>query len=289
MSRSLAVFSALVGLAVVAAGGLTACEPVKDGIWVDPVYPIVRYDDLAYATVYDEHGQPETLKLDLYAPTDDPRSKRPVIVWAHGGSFTSGDKSSMRWIPEAWAKRGYVVASINYRVRESLGQVTFPLNTQELIAVMEAKEDMQGAVRWMKNAAPMFKLDPTRVSVGGYSAGAVMADITATTADVPGGSGTPNQTSIVCTAVSVSGAGSDLFVDRSDAGAIFLHGSDDTTVPYAEAVKTYDAMVAAGVPAKLVTYAGVAHGVPAAEPDDLIAQSSAWLKAQMVDRVGGCG
>lgn len=279
--------TAVAVLGVLAA--LTACEPVKEGIWDAPVYEVGRYDDLAFATVRDEDGQLETLRLDLYEPLDDPRTKRPVIVFAHGGSFTSGDKSSMRWIPEAWAARGYVVASIDYRLREDLGAVRFPLNTQELIAIIEAKEDMQGAVRWLKAAAPMFRLDPTRVSVSGYSAGAVMALITATTADVPGGSGTPGQTSVVCTAVSISGAGTSLFVDASDAGALFLHGTADTTVPYAEADATYDAMVAAGLPTRFVPFDGVGHGVPADRPDELIAESSAWLKAQMVERVGGCG
>jgi acetyl esterase/lipase len=284
--RELAMAVAMAALAV---GSLAACEPTKEGIWVDPVYPVVRYDDLAYATVRDEDGQLQTLHLDLYAPGDDPRTKRPVVVWAHGGSFTSGDKTSMRWIPEALAARGFVVASIEYRLREDMSPVRFPLSTQELIAIIEAKEDMQGAVRWLKAAAPMFKLDPTRVSVAGYSAGAVMALITATTADVPGGSGTRDQTSIVCTAVSVSGAGSSIFIDPSDAGALLLHGDRDTTVPYAEAKATYDAMVADDLAAELVTYAGVGHGVPADRGDDLIVQSSAWLKEQMVDRAGGCG
>jgi len=282
----LAVVTVLVGLAV---AGLTACEPVKEGIWVDPVYEVGRYDDLAFATVRDEAGQLETLRLDLYEPLDDPRTKRPVIVFAHGGSFTSGDKSSMRWIPEAWAARGYVVASIDYRLREDLPAVRFPLDTQELIAIVDAKEDMQGAVRWMKNAAPMFRLDPTRVSVSGYSAGAVMALLAATTQDLPGNSGTLNQTSLVCTAVSISGAGTPLLVDASDAGALFLHGANDTTVPFSEADATYDAMVAAGVPARFVAYPGVGHAVPGERADELVAESSAWLKAQMVDRAGGCG
>jgi dipeptidyl aminopeptidase/acylaminoacyl peptidase len=283
-----------VALAVTAVG-LAGCQPKPPdpwtpppGLWVEPVFSVERFDDFAYATVRDEHGQMETLRLDVYAPKGDPRAKRPLVVWAHGGSFTSGSKASMRWIPEALAARGYVVASIDYRLNEGLGAVRFPLSTQELIAIISAKEDMQGAVRWLRANAALFRIDGDEVAVAGYSAGAVMALITATTADVPGHSGTPGQSSMVCTAVSVSGAGTSLFVDPSDAGALYLHGAKDTTVPYAEATKTHDAMVAAGLPTKLVTFPDTAHGVPASHPDQIIAEMAAWLRAQVVDRTVPC-
>ena len=110
---STVVVSVLAG--ALALSALTACEP--EGIYVRAVYDVDRYDDIAYATETDEHGQPEELRFDLYAPRDGERKNRPSVVWAHGGSFTSGDKSSMRWIPEALAARGFVVISINYRLR----------------------------------------------------------------------------------------------------------------------------------------------------------------------------
>ncbi|MCB1262007.1 MAG: alpha/beta hydrolase [Acidimicrobiales bacterium] len=281
---STVVVSVLAG--ALALSALTACEP--EGIYVRAVYDVDRYDDIAYATETDEHGQPEELRFDLYAPRDGERKNRPSVVWAHGGSFTSGDKSSMRWIPEALAARGFVVISINYRLREDLGAVRFPLSTEELITIIEAKSDMQGAVRYLRDLAGFYRLDPDKISVAGYSAGAVMALLVATTPDSPGGSGHLGVSSAVCTAVSVSGAGSELLVDGADAGALLLHGRNDTTVPYAEAVATYDAMVDAGLSAELVTYDGTAHAVPGEHPDDVIARSSAWLKAEMVDREDDC-
>ena len=278
----------VLGIAAMGVASLTACEPVPEGIWDGPVYEVERFDDITYATVFDEHGELQDQKLDLYVPANDTRTKRPVFIWAHGGSFTAGDKSSMRWIPEAMAARGYLVASINYRLREDMPSVRFPLNTEELIAIIEAKEDMQGAVRYFRDLAGFFKVDPTRISVGGYSAGAVMALITATTPDIPGGSGHPNVSSEVCTAVSVSGAGTDLFIDPDDAGALFLHGSSDTIVPYAQGVATYDAMVGHGLTAQLVTYDGTGHAVPGEHPDEMIDEMTIWLKEQMVARIGGC-
>ena len=281
---STVVVSVLAG--ALALSALTACEP--EGIYVRAVYDVDRYDDIAYATETDEHGQPEELRFDLYAPRDGERKDRPSVVWAHGGSFTSGDKSSMRWIPEALAARGFVVISINYRLREDLGAVRFPLSTEELITIIEAKSDMQGAVRYLRDLAGFYRLDPDKISVAGYSAGAVMALLVATTPDSPGGSGHLGVSSAVCTAVSVSGAGSELLVDGADAGALLLHGRNDTTVPYAEAVATYDAMVDAGLSTDFVTYEGTAHAVPGEHPDDVIAQSAAWLKTEMVDRETPC-
>jgi acetyl esterase/lipase len=261
----------------------TACEPN----YVDEVFEVDRTSDLAFATVIDEHGQQEVLRLDLYEPRGDERPSRPVLVWAHGGSFTSGDKSSMTWIPEAFAARGFVVASINYRLDEA-NPVTFPPNTADLITIIKAKEDMQAAVRWLRASAGTFRLSVDKVSVGGYSAGAVMAVMAATTGDQPGSSGNPGQPSRVCAALSVSGAGSDLLASPDDAGVLFLHGDLDTTVPYSAAVQTYDALVDAGVPTRFVTFTGTGHGVPAAHGGALAAEGAAWLKEQMVDRSTAC-
>ncbi|MBX3285619.1 MAG: alpha/beta hydrolase [Actinobacteria bacterium] len=274
---------ALLVAAVLAPALLVACEPN----YVDPVFDVDRTDAIPYATVLDEHGQLEVLHLDLYEPHDDDRDTRPVLVWAHGGSFTSGDRSSMRWIPEAFAARGFVVASIDYRLDEA-NPVTFPPDTADLITIIKAKEDMQAAVRFLRGAAGTYRLRTDRMSVGGYSAGAVMAVMVATTGDQPGSSGNPGQPSRVCAAVSVSGAGSNLLATPDDAGVLFLHGDKDTTVPYSAAVATNQALVAAGVPTRFVTFAGTAHGVPAEHPDELVAEGAAWLKEQMVDREAAC-
>ena len=65
--------------------------------------------DLAYGSGADHN-------LDLYQLTGDGVAKRPVIVWIHGGEFTTGDKSSGASRATFLAKLGYVVASINYRL-----------------------------------------------------------------------------------------------------------------------------------------------------------------------------
>ena len=57
--------------------------------------------DLQYGSAPDGNGNPVALKLDLYQPTGDTQTKRPAIVWVHGGSFCCGDKTSPEIVDEA--------------------------------------------------------------------------------------------------------------------------------------------------------------------------------------------
>jgi hypothetical protein len=111
-----------------------------------------------------------------------------------------------------------------------------------------------------------------------------MSVVTATSPDDPGTSGNAGFSSAVCTAVSKAGAGDPMAVGPGDAGALFLHGDLDATVPYQAAVATYDAMVDAGLPTELVTATGYGHGLPT----DFRA-ASAWLYERMVQRTRPCG
>ena len=74
--------------------------------------------DVVYGSAPNISGQTITLRFDLYEPTGDTVTERPAIVWVHGGSFSSGDKTSPELVDEAntFAEKGYVNASINYRL-----------------------------------------------------------------------------------------------------------------------------------------------------------------------------
>ena len=55
--------------------------------------------------------------MDVYEPTGDTMAFRPLIIWAHGGSFLGGDKgdSDVAALCQRFTKRGFVCASVNYR------------------------------------------------------------------------------------------------------------------------------------------------------------------------------
>jgi acetyl esterase/lipase len=63
------------------------------------------------------------------------------------------------------------------------------------------------------------------------------------------------------------------YIDAKDPPFLIQHGAADTTVAPAQSKRLYEALRAAGVPAELVIYPGVAHGfskVPGGGPDDAI-------------------
>ena len=113
--------------------------------------------DLTYCTM---DGVP--LKMDLYFP--DTTEPHQVLVYVHGGSFTSGDKqkgSGILDIP-AMTERGYAVAAINYRL---MPEHPFPAE------VIDAK----CAVRFLRAHAAEYNLLTKRVGIWGGSAGGHLA------------------------------------------------------------------------------------------------------------------
>ncbi len=60
----------------------------------------------------------DTLKLDFFAPkpADDSLQKRPFILLIHGGAFLAGNRVDMHYQCMEYARRGFVVATISYRL-----------------------------------------------------------------------------------------------------------------------------------------------------------------------------
>jgi len=222
------------------------------------------------------------LWLDLYTPRGDTNSDRPVFIYSHGGHFAFGDKSEgFEWATRM-AERGYVTASIDYRLGP-LSTVTAPLDEQEQAQVDRARSDLQAAVRWFRASATELGIDSDRIGVGGYSAGAVMsaaAAIRSSPAEAlpPAATGSnPEFSSAVCGAVAIAGAINPALVDAGDAGVIFHHGSADDTVPIAFAVAARDALLNAGLPVEWHEYQGDGHEFSDAAQATIESTSIRWL------------
>ncbi|MBK9335493.1 MAG: carboxylesterase family protein [Lewinellaceae bacterium] len=132
---------------------------------------------LPYAPATNHLGQPVTLSMDVYEPEGDTAAMRPVIVLEHGGSFAFGNKSDMARWGEFLAKRGYVAASIQYRLFP-IFPLGIPDSTEIMDTAVKAVGDMKAAVRYFREdaaTANLFRADPDHIFVGGYSAGAVAA------------------------------------------------------------------------------------------------------------------
>ena len=157
------------------AGGCAAARPERSARPADDIF--VRRD-MVYA---DRSG--EALHADVYSPLSD--GPFPGVLVVHGGSWQRGNKARMRRIAERLARHGYVAVSIDYRLAPAH---RYPTQLQ----------DCQDAVRWMRRNAPSLRVDPTRIGGFGYSAGAHLVALLATTD--PAGSrdvasrGTPEDT-----------------------------------------------------------------------------------------------
>jgi len=118
------------------------------------------------------------LQLDLYLHADRRRrAAQPLILWVHGGGWNRGDARGSGafadWpaVLAGLAARGYVVASVDYRLS---GEARFPAQVQ----------DVKAAIRFLRDKAGDYGIDPKRVYLWGGSAGGHLAALAATTCGV---------------------------------------------------------------------------------------------------------
>lgn len=213
---------------------------------------------VVYRNAANRSGSNVTLKLDVYEPASDTETSRPAIVWVHGGGFSSGSRTSPELADEAttFAKRGYVNISIDYRLEPEGCNASAPTGVC-VEAIAEALEDAKAAVRWLRSKASTYRVDTTRIAIGGSSAGAITAVNIAYDSS-------EDASSAVRAAMSLSGANILGRATSGDAPVLLLHGTDDQTVPYAWAAATVDKARSLGDLAVLTTWTGAGH-VPYAQ------------------------
>jgi para-nitrobenzyl esterase len=117
----------------------------------------------------------DCLFLNLWTPALD-QGQRPVMVWIHGGSFTSGTAGSPIYEGSFLARRGdLVVVSFNYRLG-ALGFLALPcFEEEEGVFGNLGLLDQITVLEWVKEHISRFGGDPECVTVFGESAGAMSA------------------------------------------------------------------------------------------------------------------
>jgi acetyl esterase/lipase len=262
--RFASIIAALVALAVLAGCTLPAPPGAFPLRYRDTVFSSATVTrDLQYGSAPGLTGLPQALRLDLYQPTGDTQSFRPALVWVHGGGFASGDKASGMApdIANRFAKLGYVVVSINYRLLSPTGCTgTGGLSAACIVAALEAKHDAQAAVRWLRSKVTTYRIDPFRIGIGGESAGGITAALVGMFSEDVGTSGNPGFSSKVGGWVSLSGGlPNGLFASAGDAPGLLFHGTADPVVPYTWSSQTAAALLSAGVPAIYQGLEGAGH------------------------------
>lgn len=185
-------------------GSATVAPPADDPLPATGVYAATQFPASAIRVVQDvaysvrpnagrqytsgstreaEERLPQlTLRMDIGVPPNaTATSRQPLLVFIHGGGFVTGDKRDFLPEMEAYARAGYVVASVNYRLTPGNQQS----DTLRSTTVTQALEDVANAVRWLRANAARYGIDTTRVASVGSSAGGALSLLLAIQPDDP--------------------------------------------------------------------------------------------------------
>ncbi|MDF0692641.1 carboxylesterase/lipase family protein [Aquirufa ecclesiirivi] len=117
----------------------------------------------------------DCLYLNVWTAAQKTGDKKPVMVWIHGGGFSSGGASVPIYDGEKLAAQGVVYVSINYRVG-IFGFLAHPDLSKESPKHASGNYgllDQIAALQWVKNNIAQFGGDPNNVTIAGQSAGSM--------------------------------------------------------------------------------------------------------------------
>lgn len=261
-----------------------AGEAVGSRPSVDPVYDVTVTTDVVY-------GQGEVggggvladLLLDLYVPSVEGQDRLPLVVTIHGGGFRGGSKDSVAFVSDQFAQRGYVVASINYRLagddpvpsgrlQSAYDAIGGADATAQQRAAVTAMEDTLTALEFL-HARP--DVEPTQTVLWGSSAGAITALYVGYAMNDFDIDRPPVSAVIANSGGFIGEAGAaDRFIDDVDVlvadtpgsyseGPIFMtHSTGDPVVPYEFSQDIVDRAEAVGLPYERFSADAESHGIP---------------------------
>ncbi|MDQ3110901.1 MAG: carboxylesterase family protein [Bacteroidota bacterium] len=172
---------------------LFLCAILRAQSYTQPVYSYDSIMDYQYGIQTDYAGNQDTLLLDIYKPHGDGNCLRPVIVLVHGGSWVAGSKEDVDlvYLSRNLAKRGWVVANINYRLgtHKAANYTMYAVCNTSISApcgyICDSSEiyranfrgmqDTKGVIRMMKTRHLVDSSDVNNVFVAGQSAGGFIA------------------------------------------------------------------------------------------------------------------
>jgi acetyl esterase/lipase len=285
MSKPLTLACLLAGLAIVSVA--TGADAAR------------HLTDLEYATV---NGKP--LHLDLHLPAGV--SHPPLVVFVHGGAWTTGSKTQY---PTFLLERGFAVASLDFR---SSNDAPFPADVF----------DIKAGIRYLRAKGSLYGYRTDRIGIVGASSGGHLAQLVGVTNGEPALEGTegdyPQQSSGIQAIVSYFGA-SDLttllaqstptglavrepalkrllgnapaqvpelaklaspifHVDRNDPPLMLLHGDQDTQMPLNQLYEMQWAYEQVGRHAEVLILHGVDHDAVPFFREAPVAQVVRFLK-----------
>lgn len=238
-------YSLLLGTSLIT--GAAHAQLCPAGRYTTELFPTYTVSTVTYSTPYN-------LQMDIYQPTGDTYANRPLMVLGHGGAFIGGNKTDDGTIVELckrFAKRGFVTASINYRLSNLFSMAADSMHA--VATVVKAISDGKAAMRYFMQDAyttNTYKIDTNNIFVGGNSAGAVLylhvgyldsmgevpgyiADSMMANGGFEGNSGNPGYNIKVKGVINLAGAlNRAWFIGPGNKPSVNAQGTDDGTVPY---------------------------------------------------------
>ena len=212
------------------------------------------------------------LKIHFFYPDGHKKNdgiKRPSIVFFFGGGWIGGTPKQFYPFARHLAQQGMVAASAQYRTKKSHGVIP-----------QECVKDGKSAVRWLRQNAAVYGIDPDRLAAGGGSAGGHVAASTATSTSFEEDSEDKSISSwpnllVLCNPVidnGEKGYGYDRVkaywkeisplhnITKETPNSIFFLGSKDKLIPVSIGEKWDAAIKSQGKDSELHVWEGQTHG-----------------------------
>lgn len=243
-----------------------SAQPQCNGRYYEKIFSVQTTTNVKFGRNAKFNGDTIDLFMNIYEPQGDNFARRPLIILAFGGSFTAGSKLSPDIVKlcDEFAKRGYVMSAIDYRLGFEDGNDS---DTNQFKALMRGIQDMRAALRFFyKDAATTndWRIDTTQIFAGGVSAGAFIAlnhgyfkDTIFTNpppdwvepaynevGGIEGNSGNPGYSTKVKGVINLSGALADtLWIQPTDPILVSLHGTADDLVSFTQDTNSVESML----------------------------------------------
>ncbi len=231
--------------------------------------------NLSYSTTIPAGIKSKRYRLDLYHAAEDTSTRRPLIIWMHGGGFKFGSKKAkgIRIWSSTFARRGYVCAAINYRLSKKNPLKNFNALVQ---GCYDAVQDVACAMEFLKKNAVDYRIDTNCIILAGNSAGGMVALHAAYSSNAQLASLLTNADSTLHTEVhkrsNVSavinfwGALFDTsWLRNAKVPIVSVHGRKDRIVPYIQSESLYGSFIihqkadSLNIPNRLKTYNRYGH------------------------------
>ena len=201
--------------------------------FVDTMFDSVNIKTFRYSKINDT-----ILQMDVYSPKNDLSVDRPLMLIVHGGGFDTGKRNdpSIVNMAKSIARKGYVVASIDYRLLVAHENLDCAISKSfKLKTFARAAEDITEALLYLVKYKSEFKFDDRKIILFGSSAGAETILNLTYNKNLVINQNYINSTPTIAGVISVSGAILDrsLITTSNTVPGVFFHGTADPVVPYA--------------------------------------------------------